>query len=189
MRILSLILYFSCLIWSSLTLGADCNSPSMVSNDILACVTISYKEIDKKLNDQYKFLKLNDDPSNKKLLVNSERAWIKYRDARCNEVYELVYPGKEAEIERVSCQASMASSRLTELIYIETGVFNDNFDSSLSMLARVSSKGRDEIIDYINGEAVIPEGAEYFKRNCELTEFLYQENSRACSARMRLQAI
>lgn len=187
MRLLSLIFCFSCSVWSSLTLGGGCDPSSIVTSDILACVTLSHDAVDKKLNNQYKALMRNADPSHKKLLVNSQRAWIKYRDARCEETYDSISPGEEAGIERVSCRASMTSSRLTELNYIETGVPNGSFYGSLSMLIKLSSKERDEIIDYINDGAVISEGVEYLKKNCELTGLLYQENRRTCNARVRLQ--
>lgn len=189
MRLLSLIFCFLCMAWPLLAIGEGCQPSSMITNDILECVNASYVAMDKKLNNQYKVLVLNTEPSLKKLVVNSQRAWLTYRDAHCDAVYESVSPGEEAGIERVSCLASMTSSRLTEMIYIETGVLNGSFYSSLSVMSKFSSKKRNEIIDFINGEILVPEGVEYFRKNCELTEFLYKENVQSCNARIKIQDI
>lgn len=50
------------------------------------CADASFKKSDKKLNDLYKKIetRLKDDADTKKLLVQSQRDWIKFRDAECD---------------------------------------------------------------------------------------------------------
>jgi len=49
------------------------------------CADAAYKESDKKLNELYKQIeaRLKDDADTKKLLVQAQRDWIKFRDAEC----------------------------------------------------------------------------------------------------------
>lgn len=50
------------------------------------CADASFKESDKKLNELYKQIeaRLKDDADTKKLLVQAQRDWVKFRDAECN---------------------------------------------------------------------------------------------------------
>lgn len=50
------------------------------------CAGASFKQTDKKLNDLYKQIegRLKDDADTKRLLVQAQREWIKFRDAECD---------------------------------------------------------------------------------------------------------
>jgi uncharacterized protein YecT (DUF1311 family) len=51
-----------------------------------ACADAAFKESDKKLNGLYKQIeaRLKDDADTKKLLVQAQRDWVKFRDAECS---------------------------------------------------------------------------------------------------------
>ncbi|MBZ9870591.1 lysozyme inhibitor LprI family protein [Mesorhizobium sp. BR1-1-9] len=50
------------------------------------CADASFRKSDKKLNELYKQIetRLKDDADTKKLLVQAQQDWIKFRDAECN---------------------------------------------------------------------------------------------------------
>jgi uncharacterized protein YecT (DUF1311 family) len=173
--------------WTSFTSGEECNVGSGVTADILKCISISYEQVDKKLNREYIALSSKIDPPHKGLLVEGERAWARYKNAYCAAVFDSIFPGEEAGIEKESCLVSMASSRLMELIYIDTGVHNGGFFNALALNAKVSSKTRDEILKQIIEQKARPEESLYFEKNCKLTGILYKEEVRMCHARMRFR--
>lgn len=190
MRLLGLMVCFSSFFWVSLVVaGNDCIPNSPVTKDILECANSAYKRVDKKLNEQYRILVSSSKFPNKNLLLEGERAWIKYRDAHCNNIYESVYPGEEAGIEEVGCLTSLTSSRLVELVYLETGASGDGFYNSLSIMSKISSKAREEILSYIESLDQDPEESEYYKKNCELTVLAHAEVERLCRVRMKFQGV
>lgn len=190
MRLLGLKLCFFSVFWVSQTLAnADCNQNSQITRDILRCANSSYARVDKKLNDQYRGLVADSEFSNKKLLLEGERAWVKYRDSNCNDIYESISPGEEAEIEKVGCLISLTSSRLMELVYLETGAIGDGFYSSLSIMSRITSKTRGELLAYVESLYQHPEESEYYKKNCELTSLVFAEEERLCRVRMKFQSM
>lgn len=190
MRLLGLMAYFLSFFWVPLVVAnSDCNSTSPVTREILECATSSYKRVDKKLNQQYGILASDPKFPNKNLLLEGERAWIRYRDSHCNNVYDSVYPGDEAGIEKVGCLITLTSSRLVELVYLETGTNGDGFYNALSIMSSVSSKTREEILSYIESMDQYPEEAEYYEKNCELTGLIHAEEGKLCRARMKFQGM
>ncbi|OPK10921.1 lysozyme inhibitor LprI family protein [Pseudomonas sp. VI4.1] len=190
MRLLGLMVFFPSFFWVSLVVASnDCNPNSPVTKDVLECASSAYKRVDKKLNEQYRILVSGSKFPNKDLLLEGERAWIKYRDAHCNNVYKSIYPGEEAGIEKVGCLVSLASSRFAELVYLETGAVGDGFYSSLSIMNRISTKTREEILSYIESLDQGSEESEYYKKNCELTLLAHAEEEMLCQARMKFQVV
>lgn len=187
MRLLGRVVYFFCVIWSSFTLAGDFDLNGMVTDEVSSGVKASYKKIDAKLNEQYKILMRNPEFSYKKLLGDGERAWIKYRDVRCDEVGKSMFAGALAELAKERCLISITSSRVTELVYIETGVNSDGFHRLLPIMSRMASMNRDEFIATINTEGTGAEEGAYIEKNCELTALLHKEDRQMCNARMRFQ--
>lgn len=190
MRLLAVATLVSVVLLSSQTLANDeCDKASPITRDILQCLNNTHKKANKKLNEQYSTMIANFSQSNKKMLVEGERAWTKYRDSRCNYIYESVLPGEEAEIEKLACLNSLTSSRLVELLYLDTGAIADSFYSSLSVINRISSKSREEILIHIESLEDHPGELEYYKKNCELTAIMHAEDERLCRTRMRFQSM
>jgi uncharacterized protein YecT (DUF1311 family) len=190
MRLLALTVCGLCFSWTSSTFADEgCNKNSVVTKDILECANTSYKKIDKKLNEQYSMLIADPAFINRNILLEGERAWVKYRDVYCTNVYESILPGEEAGVERVACLISLTSSRLVELLYLATGVTTDGFYNSLSIMNTAASMTREEVFLYIESVDKYPEEIEYYKKNCELTNVIHAEDERTCRARMKFQAM
>lgn len=189
MRLSGWVVYFYCVIWSSLTLAGDFDLNSMVTSEVSDGVKASYKQIDAKLNEQYKILMRNPEFSYKKLLGDGERAWIKYRDVHCDGVNVSMFAGALAELAKERCLVSMTSSRVTELVYIETGVNSDGFHRLLPIMSRMAYMSRDEFIAFASTEKAGAEEGMYFEKNCELTALLHKEDRQICNARMRFQGM
>lgn len=190
MRLLALVACALGASLSSLTFASDdCDRNSVMTKDIFQCANSLYENIDSKLNEQYSNMVARPSAYNRNLLLEGERAWIKYRDSRCEDIYESILPGEEAEIEKTACLISLTSSRLIELIYLETGANGDGFYNSLSSISRISSKNRDEILLYIEGIVSRPKETDYYKKNCELSRALYAEDEKLCLARMKFQSM
>ncbi|WLH69393.1 lysozyme inhibitor LprI family protein [Pseudomonas sp. FP2309] len=190
MRLLAIVISALGFLLTSPTFAeGDCDNTSMTTKDILQCATILYEKTDKNLNKQYSKMLASRVFFNKKSLIDIERAWIKYRDAHCREVYESTFPGEEAEIEKMGCLISLTSSRLVELFHLDTGVSSDGFYNALLFISSISSKSRDEILLHIESLKKLPEETDYHKKNCELTRSVYDEDERLCRARLKFQSL
>ncbi|MGF6091826.1 lysozyme inhibitor LprI family protein [Pseudomonas sp. 18173] len=190
MRLLEVMVSVFSFFWVSSTFaGGDCNKNSVITKDIFQCADASYKKIDKKLNEQYSMLIADPKFLNRDLLLEGERAWIRYRDVYCANIYESIFPGEEAGIEKIACLTALTSSRLVELLYLDTGVSGDGFYSSLSVMSKISSMTREEIFSYIESVEKYPEELDYYKKNCELTSAIYAEEEKICRVRMKFQAM
>ena len=190
MRLLALTFCAFSVFWiSSSFADGSCNKNSFITKDILQCADVVYKKVDKKLNDQYSALVTDPKFLHGDLLLDGERAWIRYRDVYCENVYDSILPGEEAGIERMACLASLATSRLMELLYLDIGISGDGFYSSLSIVGGVSSMAREEVFSRIESLEKSPEETEYYKKNCELTNAIHSEEERICRIRMKFQAM
>lgn len=190
MRLLALTFCVLIVFWGSPTFAeGDCKKNSFITKDILQCVNIAYKKIDKKLNEQYSAMVAEPKFLHRNLLLDGERAWIRYRDVHCENIYDAILPGEEAGIERIACLASLTSSRLVELLYLDTGISGDGFYSSLSIMSRVSSMTREEIFSHIENLEKTLEETDYYKKNCELTDAIHAEDKKTCRIRMKFQAM
>lgn len=81
---------------------------------IIDCINDEHIKQDKRLNTAYKKLCVKVSPDQKKLLVTSQRLWIKYRDANCS-FYSDVDGGSVARINGVACRLKMTTQRAKEL--------------------------------------------------------------------------
>lgn len=82
--------------------GIDCGSDMLNQSEMNICADKDYRKADTALNAAYRKAAAGLDAHNRDLLRESERAWIKFRDAECtyqaapNEggsIYPLVYAG------------------------------------------------------------------------------------------------
>ncbi len=77
----------------------------------------SYKAIDAQLNNTYKEItaRLKDDADGKKLLLDAQRAWIKFRDAECAFQASTVTGGSAYPMVMQTCMASLTQQRVQDL--------------------------------------------------------------------------
>ncbi|MBC8719041.1 lysozyme inhibitor LprI family protein [Ochrobactrum sp. Marseille-Q0166] len=82
------------------------------------CANDKLHEADKLLNVSYKEIerRLSDDPDAKQLLISSQRAWIKFRDAECNFSSSSTAGGSIHPMMLASCRAQLTTERNKQLI-------------------------------------------------------------------------
>ena len=82
-----------------------------------ACAGEAYERADKALNAQWKLVleRYGDDVGARKLLLDGQRAWLKYRDAQCQvEAFDSV-GGSIWPLINSGCLAAMTRARTAEL--------------------------------------------------------------------------
>lgn len=176
---------FVCLVaCSSSVFAGDDVSIGRFAGERIESMTKSYALIDGKLNKQYQQMIKNPEFTDKKLLVEGERLWIKYRDVGCKEEADEYGPGSMHDLAKLRCLASLTSSRFTELVFIETGVVGDQFEQALPVIAEALSKSTDQIIAGVSLAKLPPEFEGYFFKHCELTFVRFRESREHCLARL-----
>ncbi|PXX41575.1 lysozyme inhibitor LprI family protein [Undibacterium pigrum] len=121
MRNLILLLTLACA--SSLAQAIDCNKASNTM-EINECASIEQQKVEAKLNQVYqRVLKgMEKDYASdgnfadmKKAFVNAQRAWIKFREADCDAVYQKNIGGTIRNVMHISCMQARAKTRIAEL--------------------------------------------------------------------------
>ncbi|MGN6772513.1 MAG: lysozyme inhibitor LprI family protein [Rhizobiaceae bacterium] len=81
------------------------------------CADASFKQSDKKLNDLYKQVqgRLKDDADTKKLFVQAQRDWIKFRDAECSFQTAGAAGGSVMPMLVSMCVDGLTKSRIKDL--------------------------------------------------------------------------
>jgi uncharacterized protein YecT (DUF1311 family) len=80
------------------------------------CADASFKKSDKRLNDLYKQIegRLSDDVDTKKLLVQAQRGWGKFRDAECNFQTSGAAGGSMAPMLVLMCRDTLTKFRIKD---------------------------------------------------------------------------
>ena len=80
------------------------------------CADAAFKTSDKKLNDLYKQIeaRLTDDADTKKLLVQAQRDWVKFRDAECNFQTAGAAGGSVVPMLVAQCMDGLTQSRIKD---------------------------------------------------------------------------
>ena len=79
-----------------------------------ACADTSFKQSDRKLNELYKQIeaRLKDDVETKKLFVQAQRDWVKFRDAECDFQTAGAAGGSMMPMLVAQCLNSLTQSRI-----------------------------------------------------------------------------
>ncbi|MBZ9981719.1 MULTISPECIES: lysozyme inhibitor LprI family protein [unclassified Mesorhizobium] len=80
------------------------------------CADASFRKSDKKLNELYKQIetRLKDDADTKKLLVQAQQNWIKFRDAECNFQIAGAAGGSVVPMLLSMCMDGLTQSRVKD---------------------------------------------------------------------------
>ena len=95
-------------------LALDCANAGSTA-DMMQCADADYKAADKQLNQSYAALKKTLDADGVKLLLDSQRAWLKFRDTNCAVAADQMRGGSLAPVINLGCLADMTSKRAKEL--------------------------------------------------------------------------
>lgn len=92
----------------------SCQDPQTTA-EMRDCAAADYQRVDRELNDVYqKLLKVLDDEGQHKLR-ESQRAWVKYRDANAELIADSSRGGTLEPLTRVSAMTQMTQERVGEL--------------------------------------------------------------------------
>lgn len=80
------------------------------------CADAAFKEADKKLNDLYKQIeaRLSDDADTRKLLVQAQRDWLRFRDAECGFQTAAAAGGSMMPMLVAQCMEGLTQSRVKD---------------------------------------------------------------------------
>ncbi|GAA5004192.1 DUF1311 domain-containing protein [Pseudoluteimonas lycopersici] len=87
----------------------------VITSDLTECLDLAWKKSDAKLNDTYARVQRVLDPEEKRRLVQSQRFWIKYRDATCDAEYQLYGGGTGGPPARLACLEAETRAREASL--------------------------------------------------------------------------
>ncbi len=99
----------------------DCAN-AMSTIDMLQCADRDYQAADKRLNQSYSAFKKTLDAEGAKLLLESQRAWLKFRDTNCAVAADMARGGTLSPLLNLGCQADMTEKRNKELIEFAKGM-------------------------------------------------------------------
>lgn len=82
-----------------------------------ACADAAFKQSDKKLNELYRQIeaRLKDDADTKKLLVQAQQVWVKFRDAECSFQTSASAGGTVTPMLASMCMDGLTQSRVKDL--------------------------------------------------------------------------
>lgn len=167
---------------------ANCSTTNLTNPDIISCSQQSFAKIDKLLNEQYKALSSELDPSSRPELLSAQKSWIKLKESYCADEGDGT-TGEESPIDKLSCMKQFTSFRLNELVYLRTGVIGDGFYKAVSVVnEKATAMNYSKAVEYVGGDTDFgPSWKEYAEKNCTMTKKLYGETAERCMARMRFQ--
>lgn len=98
--------------------GVDaCFSKDLAQAELSACVGGAFTQADRALNVQWGKTRnaLKSDSQASALLLESQRAWIKYRDAQCELIADANRGGTMQPTVRTACQTELTQQRTRDL--------------------------------------------------------------------------
>jgi uncharacterized protein YecT (DUF1311 family) len=100
----------------TLALAADKCADAVDQVTMNACAVAAFKQSDKKLNELYRQIetRLKDDASTKRLLVQTQQAWVKFRDAECSFQTSASAGGTIAPMHVSMCMDGLTQSRVKD---------------------------------------------------------------------------
>ncbi len=111
------------LIWCGSSFALDCTK-TITTQDVNECALIDQKKVEAKLNKVYqRVLKSLDKPDvplepyseMRQSLIAAQRAWVKFREADCEAVYQKYVSGTIRTVMYIGCIQSHAEKRIKEL--------------------------------------------------------------------------
>jgi uncharacterized protein YecT (DUF1311 family) len=100
----------------ALALAADKCADAVDQATMNTCADAAFKQSDKKLNELYRQIeaRLKDDANTKKLLVQVQQDWVKFRDAECSFRTSASAGGTVAPMLISMCMDGLTQSRVKD---------------------------------------------------------------------------
>jgi uncharacterized protein YecT (DUF1311 family) len=164
--------------------GNDHPCANAITNDELnACSSLAYELADRKLNVAYKKLAAQLTPEQFEKIKSVQRLWIAFKERECQDVYESIYPGAEAMMEKNACLEMLTEDREVELRRISDPK-KDKFDRIMTVL---SKEGYSKEILVAKFNALYSSNEKwlaYTKAWCEYSTLFSDESPDYCSSRL-----
>jgi uncharacterized protein YecT (DUF1311 family) len=168
---------------------SHCDMNDISNSGIIFCSQESFDKIDRILNEQY-ILLIRETPALLAAeLKRTQREWVAFKESYCTDVYESVFPGQEAPIEKLSCLRQITSFRVSELLYLRTGVISDGYPKAASVVRNANLfRNRQEAIKFMEGGSDPGEHwSSYARKNCAIAQRMHSEDIEKCMVRMKFQ--
>lgn len=167
----------------------SCQPDSFEKPDLLICSQETFDRLDSSLNDQYKKTSASLSPDDRKLLIDVQRSWVKFKEEYCQELYQHAGTGEDPALKKWSCLLHTTNGRLSELMYLQTGMTNDGFYNAMqAMVGKDQAMTLGAAADRLGGEALVdPVWQHYVDGHCEMAFSLFREDLEYCGQRMRFQ--
>ncbi|MHC8336563.1 lysozyme inhibitor LprI family protein [Pseudomonas sp. HLT2-19-2] len=174
---------------SSAFAQSACQPDSFEKPDLLVCSQQTFDRLDAALNDQYKKAQASLPQDDKKLLVDVQRSWVKFKEEYCEALFQKAGVGEDPALKKWSCLLHTTNGRLSELMYFQTGMTNDGFyNAALAMVGKDQAMTLGVAADRLGGEALVdPIWQHYVDGHCEMAFSLFREDLEYCGQRMRFQ--
>jgi hypothetical protein len=123
---------------------------------LLLCSQQTFDSLDVALNAQYKKALASLSPDDKQLLVDVQRSWVKFKEGYCETLYQKAGDGEEAALKKWSCLLHTTNCRLSELMYLQTGMTNDGFYNAMqAMVGKDNAMTLEAAAERLAGEALV----------------------------------
>ncbi|HET9408733.1 MAG TPA: lysozyme inhibitor LprI family protein [Candidatus Sulfotelmatobacter sp.] len=113
LRLLALLATFPCHAQHMNQPDSPC--PARATAELVNCLAKAKDQADGELNALYQKLRKRLDPADTSRLLETQRVWIKYRDANCQAERELYGGGTGAQPAYLACVEAMTRARTKEL--------------------------------------------------------------------------
>lgn len=133
---------------------------ALSTDERVRCLSKTYEEADKRLNDQYKLTISDENQHQKELLKEAQRAWIMFRDKNCDHIADdraIMVSGQDQV--RMECKIMMTEQRSAELEILNVW----NPDKGIIMKFEPASYAREYF--YADGKYRVPSIAKQKQNN------------------------
>ena len=168
----------------------DCET-TIITPELISCSWEAFKHSDKELNDHYRKFIQNLSGENAQSIKAAQVAWIRFKEKNCQLVYDAVFPGTEAPIDKNYCLQIVTKDRITEIKRImERKQDNcskcDDFFRSLAVLTALGYK-KSDVLSKINTYVFNRSGKEwnnYVRATCDFSVKYVNDKRDICEARL-----
>lgn len=117
---------------------------SNVTEELAACARENFEYSDRILNLTYNGLAAKLSHADKGIFVETEKAWLAYRDSSCQGVHDATSLGEEASIDKWTCLDQITRARIEEIQYLNAGIGALGFYKAIDIVSRLYEDGSRE---------------------------------------------
>jgi uncharacterized protein YecT (DUF1311 family) len=164
-----------------------CNS--IVNNDLIECAHEGYVEKDKELNKLYSKFIAGLEENEKSEVKSVQLQWIRFKEKYCKDVYDNIYPGREASIDYNLCLDSVTDDRIAEITRMMERDGCDECTDFVKTLSAISETGYKKSVLYSKINTHVASLSDknwnnYVRANCAFSSVYVKDKREVCEARL-----